>query len=48
MRKELAQKAGLYLGFSSVANIVGAITIAESHPKYKNIITIAPDGGRNY
>ena len=48
MRDKLSKKAGLYLGFSSIANIIGAIDIAKAHPEFKNIITIAPDGGRNY
>ena len=48
MIDELAKNTGLYLGYSSIANIIGAINIAKAHPQFKNIITIAPDGGRNY
>ena len=48
MKNELAHKMGLYLGYSSIANIVGAIKVANSHPNLKNIVTIAPDGGSNY
>lgn len=48
MKKELAKKMGLHLGYSSSANIVGAIKVSRSYPNIKNIVTIAPDGGANY
>ncbi len=47
-RTALSQKLGLYLGFSSAANIFAAGEIAKRQSKRKVIVTIAPDGGRNY
>lgn len=48
METNLLKKSGLYLGKSSVANIVGAVKMSIKHPELRTIVTIAPDGGRNY
>lgn len=48
MKNLISKKLGLYLGYSSVANIIGAIHIAKNMEKDKTIITVSPDGGRNY
>jgi len=47
MKKCICRETGLYLGFSSIANILGSIKIAKQHDN-KTIVTISPDGGRNY
>lgn len=45
-QNEIAQTTGLFLGYSSIANILACQTLAN----YVNgiFVTIAPDGGRNY
>lgn len=48
MKRHIAIKLGLYLGYSSIANIIGAIRIANNVTEDKIIVTVAPDGGRNY
>jgi len=44
----LSKNLGLYLGYSSVANIIGAIHVAKDLGKDKVVVTVSPDGGRNY
>lgn len=44
----LPRKTGLYLGISSLANIAASITLGKNHPELSTIVTISPDGGRNY
>lgn len=48
MQLRLSTTLGLYLGYSSVANIIGAIKVARNMDREKVIVTISPDGGRNY
>lgn len=48
MKDRLSKECGLYLGISSAANILAAISIAKSSEREACIVTIAPDGGRNY
>ena len=48
MKKRICKTLGLHLGFSSVANIIGAIQVAKKCDKNKTVVTISPDGGRNY
>lgn len=48
MKSRLSKELGLYLGFSSAANIVAAINIAKQARCKSAIVTIAPDGGKNY
>jgi cysteine synthase len=44
----ISKNLGLYLGYSSVANIIGAINVAKDLGKDKVVVTVSPDGGRNY
>ena len=44
----ISKRLGLYLGYSSIANIIGAIRVAKDLGKNKVVVTVAPDGGRNY
>lgn len=48
MQLRLSTTLGLYLGYSSVANIIGAIQVARNMDREKVVVTISPDGGRNY
>lgn len=48
MQLRLSTTLGLYLGYSSVANIIGAIQVTGNMDKEKVVVTISPDGGRNY
>lgn len=48
MKNKLSKRLGLYLGYSSIANIIGALRIAKRMSKDKVIVTVSPDGGRNY
>lgn len=48
MRCRLCKSVGLYLGYSSLANIIGALYVSSKFGKNKTIVTISPDGGRNY
>ncbi len=48
IKDDLAKKEGLFLGLSSSANIYGAINMAKELGVGRKIVTIAPDGGRNY
>ena len=44
----ISKTLGLYLGYSSIANIIGAIQVAKNMKNDKIIVTVSPDGGRNY
>lgn len=46
--KNLLRFEGLFVGFSSAANICGAIKVAEKLSHDCVVSTISPDGGRNY
>lgn len=48
MLYDLPRATGLYLGYSSLANIIAAIKLGKKYPFMKTIATISPDGGRNY
>lgn len=48
MKNKISKKLGLYLGYSSIANIIGAMRVAKTMKKDEVVITISPDGGRNY
>ncbi|GHT41209.1 cysteine synthase [Bacteroidia bacterium] len=48
MKNHVSSKLGLYLGDSSIANMLGAIYLSKDTAKGKTIVTVAPDGGRNY
>lgn len=48
MKNLISKKLGLYLGYSSIANIIGAIRVAKDMEKGKVVVTVSPDGGRNY
>lgn len=48
LRKTIPSKSGLYLGISSLANIAAAIALGRENPHLKTIVTVSPDGGRNY
>jgi cysteine synthase A len=48
VKSQISKKLGLYLGYSSVANIIGAIRAARNMNKGKIVVTVSPDGGRNY
>lgn len=48
LKNLISSKLGLYLGDSSIANILAAIHVAKNIGKNKTIVTISPDGGRNY
>lgn len=45
---KLLHKTGLYLGISSLTNIAAAINLGQKYSQLKTIVTISPDGGRNY
>jgi cysteine synthase len=46
--KLLARKEGLFLGVSSGANVCAAIKMAKELGKGKTVVTVSPDGGKNY
>jgi len=48
VKAQISKKLGLYLGYSSIANIIGAIRVAKNIDKDKVVVTVSPDGGRNY
>lgn len=48
MTKELLTQEGLFVGISSAANVLAAITIAKKLGKGKKVVTIAPDSGSKY
>lgn len=47
MAKEFAKKHGLLVGISSGANFLAAKQVMEKY-KYKNVVTVLPDGGERY
>ncbi len=48
LKNDVSRKLGLYLGYSSIANIIGAMRVAGKMEKNKVVVTVSPDGGRNY
>lgn len=48
MREYLAKRQGLFLGISSVANVVAALHLSKQVSRHVNIVTVAPDSGRSY
>jgi cysteine synthase len=48
MKYILGKYSGLYLGYSSIANIIASLKVAQDLKEPKVIATISPDGGRNY
>lgn len=46
--RELAKKEGIFAGGSSGAAVWGALKVAQSLPKDKNVLTILPDTGFRY
>lgn len=48
MQRKIAQGCGLFLGYSSIANIVASIKASHNHPEMQTIVTVSPDGGKNY
>lgn len=48
VKAQILKKLGLYLGYSSIANIIGAIRVAKNIEIDKVVVTVSPDGGRNY
>ncbi|PHM30222.1 Cysteine synthase, mitochondrial (fragment) [Xenorhabdus innexi] len=47
-KKWLIKKYGIFVGISSVGNILAALKEACNYEKDKTIVTIAPDSGRSY
>ncbi|MBN2395861.1 MAG: cysteine synthase family protein [Candidatus Atribacteria bacterium] len=48
MTKKLCFEQGLYVGYSSGANVMAAVKYARAHVKAKNIVTILCDTGYKY
>lgn len=48
MQQVIAQRCGLFLGYSSIANIIASIKVGVRMPELQTIVTISPDGGKNY
>lgn len=48
MQRKIAQGCGLFLGFSSITNIIASIIVSNKTPEMQTIVTISPDGGKNY
>ena len=48
IQRRLTKELGLFLGYSSAANICAAIKLSKKVGKNKTIVTISPDGGKNY
>lgn len=48
MTKRLSSEQGLYVGYSSGANVMAALKYAAIHPEIKNIVTILCDTGYKY
>ena len=48
MTKRLSSEQGLYVGYSSGANVMAALKYAAMHPGIKNIVTILCDTGYKY
>jgi cysteine synthase A len=45
---KLAYISGLFLGYSSIANILASISVAKDLSDDCCVVTVSPDGGRNY
>ncbi len=48
MTKRLSREQGLFVGYSSGANVAAALNYLESHPDIKNIVTVLCDTGYKY
>jgi cysteine synthase A len=48
MTRRLSSEQGLYVGYSSGANVFAALKYTELHPEIKNIVTILCDTGYKY
>ena len=48
VQKRLSKELGLFLGYSSAANICASINLSTIVGYDKTIVTISPDGGKNY
>ncbi len=48
MTKRISSEQGLYVGYSSGANVIAALKYTITHPKIKNIVTILCDTGYKY
>ena len=48
MTKRLSSEQGLYVGYSSGANVIAALKYATLHPEVKNIVTVLCDTGYKY
>jgi len=48
MTNRLSSEQGLYVGYSSGANVIAAIKYANKHQEIKNIVTILCDTGYKY
>lgn len=48
MTRKICSEQGLYVGYSSGANVIAALKYAEMHEEVKNIVTILCDTGYKY
>jgi cysteine synthase A len=48
MGQRLAREEGIFCGFSSGANVVAALKLAQRHPEMKRIVTMINDSGQRY
>lgn len=48
MTKGISFKQGLYVGYSSGANVIAALKLSENNKDIKNIVTILCDTGCKY
>jgi cysteine synthase A len=48
MTKRLSSEQGLYIGYSSGANVMAALKYTATHPEIKNIVTVLCDTGYKY
>ena len=48
MTRRLSSEQGLYVGYSSGANVFAALKFAALYPEIKNIVTVLCDTGYKY
>lgn len=48
VKANILAKAGIFVGISAAANLLGAEVYAKAHPNFGNIVTVFPDGGIKY
>jgi len=48
MTKRLSSEQGLYVGYSSGANVIAALKYAKNHKEVKNVVTVLCDTGYKY